>query len=188
MRCISGAADQVGNAVRSDRRPRPAHCSGKDHCLILDHSDNHVRLGFVTDIEHEHLDDGRERATDGEKKAGLPKVCPQCKFLKPPRTAVCPACGFKTAFVAQGVEHGDGELEEIKRKGRKVSFDDKLNTLGQLLMIAKRRGRSQGWASHKYREIYGVWPANKQACVLTEPTPELLSWVNTKHRLRQGDG
>ena len=24
---------------------------GKDHCLILDHSDNHLRLGFVTDID-----------------------------------------------------------------------------------------------------------------------------------------
>ena len=26
---------------------------GKDHCLILDHSDTTLRLGFVTDIHHE---------------------------------------------------------------------------------------------------------------------------------------
>ena len=32
---------------------------GKQDCLILDHSDTTLRLGFVTDIHHEHLDDGR---------------------------------------------------------------------------------------------------------------------------------
>jgi DNA repair protein RadD len=39
---------------------RPA--KGKEDCLILDHSDTHLRLGFVTDIHHEVLDDGRPRA------------------------------------------------------------------------------------------------------------------------------
>jgi DNA repair protein RadD len=34
---------------------------GKDDCLILDHSDNTVRLGFVTDIHHDALDDGGPR-------------------------------------------------------------------------------------------------------------------------------
>jgi superfamily II DNA or RNA helicase len=31
---------------------------GKAGCLILDHSDNHSRLGFVTDIDCPELDDG----------------------------------------------------------------------------------------------------------------------------------
>ena len=31
---------------------------GKDDCLILDHQDNHNRLGFVTDISYDDLDDG----------------------------------------------------------------------------------------------------------------------------------
>ena len=34
---------------------------GKDDCLILDHSDTALRLGFVTDIHHDKLDDGRPR-------------------------------------------------------------------------------------------------------------------------------
>src|SRR5215469_8131652 len=32
---------------------------GKSDCLILDHSDNHTRLGFVTDISYDELHDGR---------------------------------------------------------------------------------------------------------------------------------
>ncbi len=34
---------------------------GKDHCLILDHSDTTLRLGFVTDIHHTTLDDGAKK-------------------------------------------------------------------------------------------------------------------------------
>lgn len=57
---------------------------GKDDCLILDHSDNHTRLGFVTDIHHDELDDGKPRPKAEPKEPGaLPKKCPKCTFLKP---------------------------------------------------------------------------------------------------------
>jgi DNA repair protein RadD len=49
---------------------------GKAGCLILDHSDNHSRLGFVTDIDCPELDDG-----SGEPRPDAtppkPKECPQ---------------------------------------------------------------------------------------------------------------
>jgi superfamily II DNA or RNA helicase len=35
--------------------------AGKDDCLILDHTTNTERLGFVTDIHHDVLDDGRPK-------------------------------------------------------------------------------------------------------------------------------
>jgi superfamily II DNA or RNA helicase len=137
---------------------------GKDHCLILD-----------------HIDDGRERpAASEDDKITLPKPCPQCKFLKPPRMAKCPACGFVCKMVAQDLQHGDGELAELKRKGRKVQLADKLQTLGMLLMIAQQRGRKTGWASWKYKEMYGVWPAQKQGVPLVPPSAELVNWVKSK--------
>src|SRR4029077_7391085 len=34
---------------------------GKDKLLILDHAGNHLRLGLVTDIGQDHLDDGSQR-------------------------------------------------------------------------------------------------------------------------------
>ena len=42
--------------------------STKADCLILDHSDNHLRLGFVTDIHHDELDDGREKKTSARRR------------------------------------------------------------------------------------------------------------------------
>ena len=69
---------------------------GKDDCLILDHSDNHIRLGFVTDIYHDELDDGRERQKAQPKQAEvLPKKCPKCSFLKPPKLLACPCCDLR---------------------------------------------------------------------------------------------
>jgi len=59
---------------------------GKDDCLILDHSDTTLRLGFVTDICHETLNHGKERkgsAQARQKSRSMPKECPSCSYLKP---------------------------------------------------------------------------------------------------------
>jgi AraC-like DNA-binding protein len=47
-----------------------------------------------------------------------------------------------------------------------------------LKYLARQRGYSEGWAAHKYREIFNVWPANElRDCPAYEPTPDLLKWV-----------
>lgn len=159
---------------------------GKDHCLILDHSDNHQRLGFVTDIVHSELDDGTKKPKNTEAPSiPLPKPCPQCKFLKPPRMAKCPACGF-VAEIASQIKHEEGELQELQRKqvakGFGITMEDKRKTFGMLLAIAARRGRQRGWASWKYREIYNVWPNQLNDAAHVEPTVELLDWVKAKDK------
>jgi DNA repair protein RadD len=63
---------------------------GKDHCLILDHSDTTLRLGFVTDIHHETLDYGKTRASHKRDSIKLPKECSNCACLRPVSTPTCP--------------------------------------------------------------------------------------------------
>lgn len=153
---------------------------GKDACIFLDHSDNHLRLGFVTDIHADKLDDGRSNSVEVQDRIALPKKCPKCAFLKAPRTSVCPNCGFK-AEITSGVEFKDGQLKELQKKikgGAVAKFHDKAATLGQLKYLARERGYSEGWAAHKYREIFNVWPANElRDCPAYEPTQDLLKWV-----------
>jgi DNA repair protein RadD len=155
---------------------------GKDCCVFLDHSDTHLRLGFVTDIKTSTLNDGRSKSAEQEDRISLPKECPQCHYLKAPRTGQCPNCGFKCEAHSK-VEFEDGKLEELQRKKPPVAatrFPDKAATLSQLRWWAQDRGFSQGWASHKYREIYGVWPANGMRDVaLFEPTIEMRSWIKS---------
>jgi superfamily II DNA or RNA helicase len=66
---------------------RPA--ADKDYCLILDHSDTTSRLGFVTDIHHDELDDGDRRPSTARTGSS---------FLKNVRCV--PACGRRQPMSA----------------------------------------------------------------------------------------
>jgi DNA repair protein RadD len=48
-----------------------------------------------------------------------------------------------------------------------------------LLYIAGQRGYKPGWASHKYNEKFGEWPADRNVQPYP-PTPEVSSWVRSR--------
>lgn len=154
--------------------------AGKQHLTILDHSDTHLRLGFVTDIHHDRLDDGRERQA---KKPGeavrLPKECSNCSYLKPPKVACCPNCGFK-AQVRSDVETVDGDLVELSERRRKPTMAEKQHWYSMLLHVQSVRGYKRGWAANAYRAKYSVWP-NGLSEATAEPTPDV--WGFVQHQL-----
>lgn len=155
---------------------------GKQDCLILDHSDTHQRLGFVTEIQHAKLSKG-ERAESAERAERLPKECPSCKFLRPAGVATCPACGFKPE-PRNTVEQIDGELEELvrgqKKLNRIVPPESKAAFYGELRWIARERGYSDGWVSNQYRNKFGVWPNAYKGEAPVEPSPETRSWIKSQ--------
>jgi len=70
----------------------------KEKALVLDHSGTVQRLGFPTDDFPLELDDGKPKdAKAKEPEEALPKKCPECHFMKPPKVSVCPQCGFKAS-------------------------------------------------------------------------------------------
>ncbi|MCP4305655.1 MAG: DEAD/DEAH box helicase, partial [bacterium] len=134
---------------------------GKADCLILDHSDTHLRLGYVTDIRHDRLHDGKPTQRSDRAVEALPKPCPSCSFLRPPKTHACPACGFEPERKSEIVS-ADGKLVELGKSQRRHNRQDdrtaKVAFIRQLKAFAIERGRSKGWVSNAYRERYGVWP------------------------------
>ena len=110
------SADTEPSSLRPDDRSRPAHCRRQDHLLILDHAGNHLRLGMVTDIGQDHLDDGKERQSGGqrarERGESLPKLCEGCKAVVPRASKECPCCG-SPIHARTDVEAIDGELVEL---------------------------------------------------------------------------
>lgn len=156
---------------------------GKDDCLILDHSDNHLRLGFVTDIHHQKLDDGRERQKAQPKAIeALPKKCPKCTFLKPPKTPNCPACGFKPEPKCDVVSK-DGELVEYAGRSQRVvqREQERAEFYRQLKHYASNRNYQRGWISHKYKEKFGHWPPSDYERLLAmPPTPSTLGWIRSR--------
>lgn len=165
----------VGRALRT--------APGKSEALILDHADNHARLGFVTDIHHDRLLSGKERArTRKEKGEPLPKECPACNTLKQPKVRECPVCGFEPTRTSD-IEPEDGELQEITRGSKKIkhSMADKREFYGQVLWIARERGKALGWVAHTYRDKFGVWPIGEvKTAGAMQPGPEVLAFVKSK--------
>jgi DNA repair protein RadD len=152
--------------------------AGKADCLILDHSDTHQRLGFVTDIHHDHLDDGKTPINASKAEVPLPKECPQCHYLRAPRKPTCPNCGF-TPVVVPRIKTVDGELTEVDGKKHKATMIEKQDWYSGLLGYAREKGYKDGWAANQYREKFGVWPNHMQRRVKT-PTIEMRSWIKSQ--------
>jgi DNA repair protein RadD len=179
VRCISLArptkseilyVQMIGRGLRT--------APGKQDCLILDHSDTTLRLGFPADIHRECLDDGKERAKAEASAEALPKKCPECAFLKPPKLARCPSCGFETKHGPRAVDVQDGRLVEMV-PGKRLTLNAKRQLFGQLKGYALTKGYASGWASHKFREFTGVWPDLKNVQPI-EPTPSVLNWIKSR--------
>jgi superfamily II DNA or RNA helicase len=158
---------------------------GKDDCLILDHSDTTLRLGFVTDIGTDKLHDGTANRQAVEKKAPLPKECPSCSFLKPPKSRKCPACGFE-AVAKSEVQNEDGELREITRakkvKGSQYTMVDKQRWYSQLVLHAELRGYKKGWSYWAYKDKFGVGPDSTIFHIpATGILPEVQSWITARN-------
>lgn len=176
----------IGRALRT--------AEGKDYAMILDHSDTHLRLGMVTDIDYDQLDDGKPKpknaARERERKAAMPKECTKCAGLVPAGMRQCPCCGADQPRPT-GVNTHDGDLTELTANGQRrsgkpksvteqIAMQGKQAVFAQLLGYADERGRSEGWAAHAYKDIFGVWPRGLSKGMEMPPTPLVRSWIRSK--------
>jgi len=143
---------QVGRALR----PYP----GKTRALILDHVGNCMRHGLP--------DDDRDWSLDGSsQKSGKPKdfpivrieQCEKCYFVYETGPNNCPKCGHAQLPKLRKIEIQAGELEELKREQaeqRRIERQEqgKARSLEDLQNLARKTGKSPGWAWH-------VWQSRK---------------------------
>jgi DNA repair protein RadD len=87
---------------------------GKVKLVIIDHAGDHLRLGRVTDIARDHLDDGKKRDGSAKKERvdPLPKLRPECKAVLGHKARECSACGAQI-IAASMVREADGEVVEL---------------------------------------------------------------------------
>jgi superfamily II DNA or RNA helicase len=202
VRCISLARPTkseilfvqiVGRGLRT--------ADGKDDCLILDHSDTHLRLGMVTDIDYPDLDDGKagkgtSEARKREDDIPLPKECKACSALIPASLRTCPECGNELRAPCL-VETAKGELVEWGSPGTKERKGvDRLRDMDQrrvyamLRCIQMERGRKDGWTAYTYKDLFGVWPSRNWTLIEpVEPCSEVRAFVRSKDiRFAKGAG
>ncbi len=165
-------------------RKAPSWAAPKADCLILDHSDTTLRLGFVTDITQDWLDDGKGRGSVASRIADqpLPKECPSCAFLKPAKVTLCPQCGFKPERQTK-IQCDDGELVEIrpgKSKAKQFSAIERWELFGQLKHVARTRGYKPGWSQVQFKELTKAWPDGVEDAPPIPPTPALTNWIKSR--------
>ena len=168
----------IGRGLRKDE--------GKTDCLILDHSDTTARLGFVTDIHHDKLDDGKKHqgsASKKEKEEPLPKECQSCTYLRPARIKVCPNCGFE-AKPQSNIFVADGTLAEVRGRGKNKSYldtttpyEERETFYRELLGIAQERKFKPGWAFYQYRSKFKENPDKDFVTIPAMPSPKTTSWL-----------
>ena len=158
----------------------------KGNATVLDHSGSIKRLGFPWDFSVTHLDTEKPKKGGGdeqEKPEPLPKVCPQCQRLKPPRSPQCPYCGFEATKPCD-LDPAEGELVQLRGK-KMPSAIQTLESIGrtrvfhQLRWIGQARGHKEGWAAMKYKDAFGNWP-NGISKEVEEPLPSVLSWEHSE--------
>ena len=146
--------------------------------IIIDHSDTHERLGFVTDIHHPRLDTSdKAQGSIKKEKEALPKACSKCAFMKPPKTPECPVCGHK-AEKQSGVDTIDGELVELTNKR------DNPELWAKLISYARDKGKKDGWAWYTVGLITGKKPEGSPPKPIqwTEEIPNMVKYGYIKSK------
>lgn len=173
----------IGRALRT--------APGKDFALILDHSDTTQKLGFVTEVHHEQLSNGKPITKETrEKKTPLPKECSHCSILKPRNVIKCPHCGHEEKLESRIMER-DGDLVELngssgrsKITGKKFELSpmDKGKFFAELKALAIQRGYKPGWAAQKYKSRVGAWPNHMIADIAPAKavSPSTALWVRAE--------
>ncbi|QPF87008.1 DEAD/DEAH box helicase [Bradyrhizobium genosp. L] len=173
----------IGRALRT--------APGKDYALILDHSDTTQRLGFVTDIHRDRLDDGSSESKKldaTQAKKPLPKECKQCGCLKAAR--ICPNCGTEPKRLASGPIENEGELIEIapgqsapKQKRGAWSEVERQKFFAEMKAYAQTKGFKPGWAAIKFKERYKEFPPRSFDRIppAAEVSPVVSSWIRSRN-------
>lgn len=157
-------------------RPAP----GKTKATLIDHTGTVRKLGFPTEDRDYTLDDGKPKVSSSEKKREELKPCPKCGYVDHYKKLLgyreCGQCGFVAQVQPKSPAVADGELALLKSASSKV---EKQTVYSELLYVAVERGYSRGWAAHKYRTKFGVWPRGLQD-VPIQPRPETLRWIKSQ--------
>lgn len=165
-------------------------CEGKQDAILIDHGGVIDELGFVDEPVPWTLA-GKERvqvsAKEYRKKSGEETSirCGGCGYVYK-RSKQCPECGWEPPAKKEAFQVYDGELVELTKgqraNNRKYTAEDKARFYGQLKMFCIEKNFKPGFAAHKYREKFGVWPNKREIrdCMPVPIDEEMRNWIKSR--------
>lgn len=170
------------------RTLRPA--KNKKDSFIIDHSGNVYEHGYVSDDHDWVLEEGRGLgSTTAERQKKFdeknPITCTQCMATYTGQLC-CPHCGHVPVKSGRHVDTLHGELMELRADKRRSAkkkvwtMEEKQHWYSMLLHYGDMKKFSEGWAAHKYKSKFKVWPRRLRE-QREEPTPECLSFIRSRN-------
>jgi len=155
-------------------RPAP----GKKDVLLFDHGGVIKEHGFLEDeilwsLSGKEIAWEKPKKKESEPKPAMCRVCSEIFFgLK-----ACPRCGTLLKTFGKTVEGTDEELAEISSKGKRkknkdMPWEDKMKLMGAIKWHVAKKGYKSGWASHAYKDFFGVWPNDPRVKNVAPIKPE----------------
>ena len=172
---FSSHVQQMGRVMRPHE--------GKEFGVWLDHSGNYLRFRpdweRVFDHGVEELEEGitekaKKEPTEREK---VEAKCPSCGALWIWKSDECGECGYIKKRVAQ-VQVVHGELEELAVANSKLQINNR-DFYAELRFYAMSRGYKEGWAAHKYKEKFGVFP-NGLGKNVKPVSQQTMNWIRSR--------
>jgi superfamily II DNA or RNA helicase len=174
---------------------------GIGDCIILDHTDTVLRLGFPTDIHRDEMCTAKkgERQKTELRAATTPAECPSCHALRSNKGAPC-ACGHVPKDRTSDLREGAGALSlvqggkqtEATVKRAKPKPSDKLRFYQELLGYCHLHGKTMSYALATFRNRFNEWPHKKDGVQPVNPSPETLSYIRSRNiafaKSRQANG
>ena len=133
---------------------------GKENAIYLDHSGNVTRHGFAEDVVPDVLDDSdkkfSEKRLTTEKAEPKVKACPVCTQQM---VGLRCKCGYEISIQEQ-LEYTSEILSKLspEQRNRKHTKEEKTQFYSEILLYSRGKNYKDSWASHTYRNRYGVWP------------------------------
>lgn len=171
---FSSHVQQMGRVMRSHE--------GKEFGLWLDHSGNFLRFRDDWDrVFYEGVTELKEGGEKAKKEPTLKEkkdaICPACKVLWTFSGKICGSCGYERK-PKNDVSMVNGELLELAATNKQLVIDNK-QFYSELLYYSKQKGYKDGWASHKYKEKFGVFPRSIPK-EIAPPSPQTMKWIKSR--------
>jgi DNA repair protein RadD len=166
---------QMGRIMRSH--------PGKEFALWLDHSGNYLRFRDDWDEVFESgvtklNEEGEKAKKEPTEKVKKESKCPSCGHLWPKNSDICTNCGH-VRKKRNHVEAVAGELHELFGTNKSMR-DEKQTFYSELIYIAGEKKYNPGWASHKFKQKFGVWPRGL-VDIGIPPTIKTVNWVKSRN-------
>ena len=154
----------------------------KEYAIYLDHAGNVARFGYAESMNVSELDDGERKFAEKnqiekkEKKDATVRECPRCKLIM---MGLRCSCGYELT-ITERLESDSTMLVRIDDKPAKASKGEKAMWYSNLLRYSRQKGWRDGWAAHKYRKKFGVWPKGLSVNLKAEIVPEVANWIKSQ--------